>query len=345
MQAYEPLRIGIVGFGLLAQRYYAPALLNLGRRLEICIADPLASSRDAAARAFRHSRSYPDHHEMLEREPLAAVLVAAPPSTHLAIWESIKPFQLPVFMEKPFPMAHEIDAIDPADPAWSRLMVNFNRRFWPAYGNLARVIRSDVLGRITSARFVLHVDTRKWSRVTNHRALPEEGGVIHDLGSQVLDLALTAFEGSPIEITAKSSGASIASERIELGLRWPDGVTVDCDIAYGCESRESVAIEGEKASLHLRNPNFLCWVERHRSWHQRVLQALPDLAALGYRGIVRSQSMMRYSVSQALRSFVEALESSRPFSPGFPDALRVARYTRLAADCLTEKRTPAPGAI
>jgi predicted dehydrogenase len=333
--------MGIVGFGLLAQRYYAPALRKLGRQLDICVADPLASSRDAAARAFRHPRSYADHHEMLEREPLAAVLVAAPPSTHLAIWQSIKPFHLPVFMEKPFPMAHEIDALDPADPAWSRLMVNFNRRFWPAYANLARVTRGKVLGRVMSARFVLHVDTRKWSRVTNHRALPQEGGVIHDLGSQVLDLALTAFEGSPIEFNAKSSGASIASERIELGLRWPNGVTVECDLAYGCDSRESVTIEGEKASLHLRNPNFLCWVERRRSWHERALQAVPDLAVLGYRGIVRSQSMMRYSVSQALRSFVEAMESARPFSPGFSDALRVARYTKLAEERLTEKRESA----
>jgi len=53
---------------------------------------------------------------------------------------------------------------------------------------------------------------------------------------------------------------------------------------------------------------------------------------LGYRGMFRSQSMLRWTVSQALRAFFAAVETAQPFSPGFSDALRVARYTKIAAD-------------
>ena len=67
--AGQPLQIGIVGFGRLAQNYYVPALRQMERQFEICVADPLEGSRIAATRAFAGTRTYADYRQLLENEP------------------------------------------------------------------------------------------------------------------------------------------------------------------------------------------------------------------------------------------------------------------------------------
>lgn len=327
----QPLQIGIVGFGRLAQNYYVPALRQMGRQFEICVADPLEGSRTAATRAFAGTRTYADYRQLLENEPLHAVLVAAPPSKHLEIWHAISRRDLPVFMEKPFLLSDELEQIDTEDPAWQKLMINFNRRFWPPYRSLGQHVADGSLGRIKCARFVLNVNVQKWSKVSNHRAQTGEGGVLYDLGSQVLDLALVTFGQQPVEIQARRSGKGVLDERIDMTFRFPDGLIVDCNLAYGARNQESVMIKGEKATLQLRDPNFLAWVERNPSLSGRLARFAAERAALAYRGFFRSRSMLRYSVSASLEAFFETLGTSRPFSPGFEDALRVARYTKAAA--------------
>jgi predicted dehydrogenase len=72
-------------------------------------------------------------------------------------------------------------------------------------------------------------------------------------------------------------------------------------------------------------------MERRPSVPGWLVRSVADFATLGYRGLVRSQSMLRYSVQAALESFVRTLGSTRPFQPGFEDALRVARWASAAA--------------
>jgi len=325
------LQIGIVGFGRLAQNYYVPALRKMRRQLEISVADPLETSRAVATRAFGNIRTYTDYRQLLNNESLDAVLVATPPSNHLEIWRAISQRGLPVFMEKPFLLAHELEQVDSGDPAWQKLMINFNRRFWPPYQRLAQYVANGSLGRIKGARFVLKVNVQKWSNVSNHRILAGEGGALYDLGSQILDLVLITFGQKPDEIVAKRSGNGPHQERIDLALRFPDGLVVDCMLAYGASNRESVMIEGENATLQLRDPNFLTWIEHNPSIPGRLLRSAADFTTLGYRGIFRSRSMLRYSVEASLKAFFDSLRASRPFSPGFKDALLVAKYTSAAA--------------
>lgn len=325
------IRLGIIGFGRLAQDYYVPALRRIRRPLEICVADPLDRSRATAVKALGRIPIYGDYQAMLSGQPLDAVLVATPPSTHLTIWRDTGANGLSVFMEKPFLLADELAQVDSADPAWQNLMIDFNRRFWPTYRSLAKRLADGALGTIHRARFTLHVDARRWSTVSDHRAESREGGALYDLGSQMLDLVFLTFGRQPDAILARRRGSGGLDERVEVSLRFAGGPVVECDLAYGPRTIESVHIEGEHGRLQLRNPNFPAWVERRPSMHGRLARSAVDLATLGYRGLVRSQSMLRYSVSAALESFVDTLGSTRPFQPGFEDALRVARWAGAAA--------------
>jgi len=329
-----PFRVGILGCGRLAQNYYFPALSRLKRRLDICAADPLDTSRAATTAEFKGARTYADYQELLQTETLDAVLVATPPSTHLEIWNATGTRGMSVFMEKPFLLPGEMEQIDPTDIAWRNLMINFNRRFWPAYRSLGERVADDQLGQVTSARFTLNVDVSRWSTVSNHRADAREGGPLYDLGSQLLDLAHITFRRDPAEIFAQRSTGGGLEERVELALHYPDGFVVECDLAYGHRNRESVFIQGEAGVLRLLNPNFLTWLERKPSALGKLGKTAADFAALGYRGIFRSRSMLRYSVAASLSAFFEAIDSSCPFNPGIEDALRIAKWAQAAHESL-----------
>jgi predicted dehydrogenase len=105
-------------------------------------------------------------------------------------------------------------------------MINFNRRFWPTYRWLAARVADGTPGAVLHARFTLHIDARRWSTITNHRALPLEGGALYDLGSQMLDLVFVTFGRQPDEILAKRSGNGGLNERVEVTLRFTGGLVV-----------------------------------------------------------------------------------------------------------------------
>jgi predicted dehydrogenase len=324
----QTLRVGLVGFGRLAQNYYVPALQSSPWPLRLAIADPGTNSLKAAQRLLPGATRYSDHRELLARETLDALLVASPPSTHLAVWRAAAAMKIPVFMEKPFPLVHELDDIDPVDPAWSRLMIDFNRRFWPPYQRIAGLVRAKQVGPVVSARLRLLVDPWPWSTVSDHRSQPGEGGALHDHGSQILDLAAMIVGETPQHLRAAQT-ATASGPRYQIELDFPSGAVAQCEFGYARRSEESTRVNGEQGVLTLDNPNFAMHHLRGTSPFARLGRRSVDVATLGYRGLFRSRSMLRYSVRVALMSFLQAATGAAHFSPGFEDALRVARWLRV----------------
>jgi predicted dehydrogenase len=149
--------MGIAGFGRLARDYYVPAFRALADARLVAVADPLAGSRSVAARRMASLALFADHREMLERAGLDALLVASPPSTHLAIWNAAAAQGLPVFMEKPFVLAGQLGEVGRGTGS---LMLDFNRRFWPTYRRAAEAVQSGAVGRPVDVHFQLHTDKR-----------------------------------------------------------------------------------------------------------------------------------------------------------------------------------------
>jgi predicted dehydrogenase len=319
--------IGLAGFGRLARDYYLPALRALGAVDRLAVADPAPAARAEARARVPSAALYEDPREMLEAHRPDGLLVASPPSTHLALWRAAAARGIPVFMEKPFLLPHELDAIDPHDPAWARLMLDFNRRFWPPYRWLRDAVLSGRVGRVLRARLTLCVDVRPWSRASDHRSLPAEGGALHDLGSQLLDLAATLLGAAPTRLRAAHADPAEARGRARIDLVFPSGASAALELGYTERTQECVWIEGERGRLYLDDPNYLPHRERRGA---RAVQRPLDWAALGWRGAFRSRSMLRYTVRAALAAFLSALRDGRGFEPGFDDALRVARWLAAA---------------
>jgi predicted dehydrogenase len=336
----DPLRIGVAGFGRLARDYYLPAFRTLpGARL-VAVADPLPESRADAARRLRSIAIFPDHAEMLERAALDAILVSSPPSTHLPIWNAAAGRDLPVFMEKPFVLSGELSKIVRGD-ATAKLMLDFNRRFWPTYRRIGELIQNGVLGKPVQVGFLLHTDVLSWSTVTRHRFSRDEGGILHDLGGHAVDLAAILLGEEPETVAARISDARRSGDQILLELAFADGSAARCDLAWGDRTRERLAVAGPRGRLSLADPNMAIRLSRNGTHVPRIADDLRDLMSFGYRVLRRDRTMSRFSIRSALGAFVRSISDREPFSPGFEDAVRNVRWLEAAERSAAEGK-PAP---
>jgi predicted dehydrogenase len=97
-----PLRVGVIGCGLVAQAVHLPNLAALRDRFEIAaLADPSSRVGEALARRYAPARSYLDWHDLLAREDLDACVVCSPHATHAEIVLAALQRGLHVFVEKP----------------------------------------------------------------------------------------------------------------------------------------------------------------------------------------------------------------------------------------------------
>lgn len=324
------LRIGLAGFGRLARDYYLPAFRNLDGARLVAVADPLPASRTAAAERLASAEVFDDHRAMFGRANLDAVLVASPPASHLEIWNEAASRGLAVFMEKPFVLCGQLDRVVGGNAA-RLLMLDFNRRFWPAYRRVGERVREGTLGRPVRVEYALHVDVLSWSTVTRHRLSGDDGGILHDLGSHAIDLAAHVLGSEPASVGAALSGERWPNDHLRLDLSFPDGSTAACDLAYEARTFERLSVEGPQGTLRLADPNMAVHFEPDGRREGRLAASWADAGVFLYRALLRRQSMARFSIARALEFFVRAVAAGEPLSPGFDEAVRNVRWLEAAS--------------
>jgi len=317
------LDIAIIGFGRLAELCYTPALRSLNGIRVTGIADPREAALERASRVFPSARLASSAEEMLRELQLDALLVASSPSTHWRIWQLAVTRALPVFMEKPFPMTENLAELEQLSESRLPLMIDFNRRFWPLYRDLASRCTDGSIGDPLSARFQLHVNIRRWSSVTDHRLNEAEGGALHDLGAQTVDLALETFKRNVESVTA--SRESGEGQRFVIHMRMDGELDVTCDVAYAARTREQVEVNGSRGRLRILEPNMALRQDPYASPIQSFGALARDGMALAGRVLNPDRSLLRYSIRMALKHFFETLRCGGNFVPGIKEALRTAR--------------------
>lgn len=147
-------RVGLIGFGAVAQNAYAPALKNLGVRVE-GVAEPNEERRAAAFTAFPGARIYGDMRDLL-RGSLAfdILIVATPPAHHAdAVLAGLKS-RLHVLCEKPLTLdGGALAAMRAAAVAADRAVYCVNNwAYSPQMIELRRVARDPRFGKTLEAR-------------------------------------------------------------------------------------------------------------------------------------------------------------------------------------------------
>jgi len=330
MRPRPPLQLGLVGFGRLARKYYVPALRALNGVSLSAVVDPLEASREAARAAFPGIATLADPGALLTRR-LDGIIVASPPSTHLALWNLAAGAGLPVLLEKPFALRGELAQAASGERERRLLMLDLNRRFWPPYRRIRESVRAGLVGDLEFVEIWLHVDIRPWCSVTSHRLQLGEGGVLYDLGSQAVDLARWITGREPREVSASSESHRWENDRVLVELGFEGGLRAHCDLAYTERGVERVVVEGRRGRMQLFDPNMAVHLGRRGKAGRSPLGCGRDLFVLCYRGLRRSRSMMRYTVAAALAAFTDSIRWGLPLSPGFEDAAANATWLDAAA--------------
>jgi predicted dehydrogenase len=206
----EPVRVGVVGVaGMGRAHYFAAASMPEYELAAIC--DVVDKVREKAA-ARLEVPGFADAAELYASGLLDAVVLATPPSTHVALVRDALAAGLHVYCEKPF----VIDAADGyalgelARAAGLVVQIGFQYRFQPSYARVRSLIDARAVGPIFRSALVAtnwfrpqdYFEAAGWRKEWRHAG----GGVLMSQAIHQLD-AMLWFTGLPARVTARASRA------------------------------------------------------------------------------------------------------------------------------------------
>ena len=313
----EPLNIGLIGCGRVAERYYLPALARLRAEARlVAVADSLPARTRLATTSFPECRAFSSAAELLQHPLVRAVIIATPPANHAGATIDALRAGLPVLVEKPLATSlEEAGAIEEfASLPTARVMVAFNQRHWEPIRRLKEVLQTRKAADEHSADLVMMTSPSAWSPVSTR------SDALEDLAPHLLDLLryLLQQEISAVRAVAAGDGG------FELSVRLAKGHGAKCLVAHGDVTEESISVRCNGARYRVRMGS-----ERFEPADGFLRSAL-DLADTVSRKLRRRRSSLYYSYERQLLQFLRHIrEGSRP-SPDFKDGLAVLRAVEAA---------------
>ncbi len=189
----EKLRVGIVGAGAIAQVGHLPALKKV-REIEVA---GICDNDQAKARALADRYGIPSVHsditELLEYEPLDALLICTPNHLHESHTLAALASKVHVFVERPVSLtaAGVQRVVKARQKSGKVVMAGTWQRYRPDLQMIRSFVQSGELGDLESIRAWWFL-ARQGRASMGWRQKREQsgGGVMFDLGSSLLDLSL-----------------------------------------------------------------------------------------------------------------------------------------------------------
>lgn len=241
-------RIGIVGFGKIANDQHVPAIAGSGAFELVAVASRSPVTLDGIP-------AFTDHLQMLREVDMSAVAVCTPPSVRYAIARDCLEAGKHVMLEKPPGVTlGEVAALAQLAVAKGVTLMTT----WHAQANQAVAAAADALReeRIASVDIVWHEDVRKWH--PGQAWIWEPGGFgVFDPGINALSIATRIVPASLIVRGAKLSvpankAMPIAAE-LELASPAVDGkIGVSLDWRYAQGERWTIDVvmaSGQRLAL------------------------------------------------------------------------------------------------
>lgn len=164
----DPLKIGMIGVGWIAQRAHLPALAPLVESGEVrlqafCDANP--DMLRQAGETWGVDRLYTDHHAMLEQEPLDALYLLIPPTLHTDVELLAAERGIGILVEKPvtldLPQAYSFDAAIRKSGIVSQ--VGFMTRYYPAAERVKELLADRITRHASVQLFYSGAAIRYWT--------------------------------------------------------------------------------------------------------------------------------------------------------------------------------------
>jgi predicted dehydrogenase len=191
------LGAAVIGYGLAGEVFHAP-LIDAQPRMRVAAVVTSSAERAERARAAYPGVRVVDTAEELFADPggIDLAVIATPNRTHAALARQALTAGLAVVVDKPFALTADEaqEVIDVAEQARLPLTVFQNRRWDSDFLTLRALIEAGELGRVR--RFESRFE--RWRPVTKGGwrevgEVADGAGILYDLGSHLVDQALTLF--------------------------------------------------------------------------------------------------------------------------------------------------------
>ena len=185
------IKVGFIGAGRITTAHLN-ALKDLKDTfLPVAVADPVEENATHIATEFGLSHTYSDYKDMLDKEKIDLVVIAAPNGLHYKISRDVLEKGINVLVEKPLALSYEESKVlvSIASSKKAFLGVVLQKRLLPLYKNLKSAVDEEKFGKI----FLIHLSLR-WSRSKEYfanswRGIREmDGGLIFNQAIHDIDI-------------------------------------------------------------------------------------------------------------------------------------------------------------
>ena len=259
----DPIRLGIVGTGAIAQLVHLPVLSKLKGAQVVAICDNDGVKARALAERFGVRDAFTDIEDLLESDQLDAVVISTPNHLHEPHVMAALTKKVHVLCERPLALtAKGVERIlASAQRADRKVVVGNNHRFRSDVQALASFLRGGELGKLSGVRCGAY---HPRGAITGWRTNRPEagGGAFLEHGVPLLDLALWLADfPAPVRVAAymdRPRGAKAVEESMLVVVEAAGGVTLTLDVSWayvGQEERwwfEALATRGSARLAPLR---------------------------------------------------------------------------------------------
>ena len=265
----EKVKIAVVGLGKMGLSHFA--LVNAHPDTETFACDATGFMVDVLSKNIP-ARIYKKYDEMLESQPLDAVVIATPSKLHAPMVRAALEKGIHVFCEKPFCLdpdeAEELAALAESKELISQ--VGYHNRYVGAFRKMKEIVDAGALGRITHVLaeaygpVVLRAKRQTWRTQKT-----EGGGCLYDYAAHPLNMLNWMF-GAPSRVSGSVLN-SVFSEGIDdevfSTLQFPDGPTAQLSVNWSDESHRKMTtkismigtngrlnVDRQECQVYLRDP-------------------------------------------------------------------------------------------
>jgi predicted dehydrogenase len=265
----EPLKIGVVGGGGIAQVAHLPVLSKIKGVEVLGICDSDVPKARAIAQRFRVKDAFDDIEELLRFEQLDAVVICTPNHLHEAHILAAISAGVHVLVEKPLALtpASVQRVARAAERKKKIVMAGMNHRYRPDVQAVRSFVQTGELGEIQSVRGSWHLfrPSRAHLGWRTRREL-SGGGAMLDLGLTMLDLAFwLAGNPTPRRVSAVLEGGGRDKAVEQSGSAF---VVCDEELSIFFDVTWRHVGEGERFGMGVRGSRGTASINPLRVWKE-----------------------------------------------------------------------------
>ena len=303
--ARKNIQLGLVGVGAVAQIAHIPALKRTeGLELAaLCDRDPEKAAR--VAQKFGIPRVHNRLDDMLADDEIDALDICTPNFLHAPMATAALEAGKHVLCERPLARSAEEAAamVKVAKKAERLLMCAVQHRFRPDAQLLKTFVQKNDLGEIFLSKAGWLRQRTAWDSDEWRRQKRESGGgVVLDLGFQMLDLSLWTLGGPKVESVTASVHRSRKGEVEDSAtafFRLANGATLTLELTWG------LLMEKDFAYLNLFGSGgaaLLNPLRIHKGMHGSLVNVTPTMDS--------SRNQYKHSIEVQIQHFGEALRKA-----------------------------------